>query len=139
MLANYINNLQLIAFTIMLFMGHYLMNGSIPMKKELLQYRKSRKLIGISFLILSLQFFLQWFFKAREEFFYIASALNITFFSFSGTFLAYSDISMLDNNFISKNRIIKDAADRKRCRLKLQLILTPLYKSYTILHLNNTE
>ncbi|MGL5682181.1 MAG: helix-turn-helix domain-containing protein [Marinifilaceae bacterium] len=109
MLHTYIHNTQLIAWTVMFLMGFYLLYGNISSKHSLTQYYKARKLLGIAYLIIGIQFLLQWFFRPRLVAPDIAAALNITFFFFSGTLVGYSYISLLDNKFLQKKRMIGDA------------------------------
>lgn len=80
--------------------------GKVPVKAIFDNYRRSRKIMGVAFLVYCLQFFFQWKLNARDNFPTIASALNITFFYLAAILLGFSFISLLKERYITKLRII---------------------------------
>ena len=106
MIDIYFNNIQIVAWTAMFIMGCYLLTGNIPNKISTYQYARARKLMGIAYVIIGIQFLLQFCFKTRLESQHLASAINITFFIFSGSFVAYSFITILNNSFINRFWVI---------------------------------
>ncbi len=64
--------------------------------------------MGIAFLIYCVQFFLQWKFNARDDFPLVASALNITLFYLAAIMLEFSFISLLNEKYLNRRRVIAD-------------------------------
>lgn len=108
MIEEYYRTIQLIVWVLLLITGSYLLIGKVSNKPIFKSYRRSRKIMGLAFLVYCAQFFLQWKFNVRDNFPLIASAMNVTFFYLASVMLGFSFISLLDDNYINRKRVIVD-------------------------------
>ena len=105
MLTNYYSTALLICGTLMLFMGFYLIVGNVPKKDIYNQFRRSRRIIWISFVLLSFQFFVQMIFDFRSQLPVLASSLNLSVYYIVAILSAASSISLINKNYLSKSRV----------------------------------
>lgn len=106
MIENYYSNIQFAVCVLLLATGSHLLIGKVPGNSIFDTYRKSRKIMGLAFLVYCMQFFIQWKFNVRDAFPLTASALNITFFYLSTIMVGFSFISLLNEKYISRKRTV---------------------------------
>lgn len=93
-------------WTLLLVTGSYLLFGKVPESLASKPYYKSRRIMGITFFIYALQFFLQWKFNARDLYPLAASALNVTIFYLASVTMGLSFISLLNRGYLNRKRVI---------------------------------
>ena len=95
-------------WTLLLVTGSYLLFGKVPESLTSKPYHQSRRMMGVTFFIFGVQFFLQWKFNARDAFPLAASALNITIFYLASVTMGLSFISLLNERYLNRKRVIRE-------------------------------
>ncbi len=106
MFEHYYNSIQQTAITLMLFMGIYLILCNVPDKKLYKQFKCARQCIGVSFVIIGLQFLAQQTLGIRHNTPILSAALNLSTFYIVLQLSAASYISLIDKTYLFKKRII---------------------------------
>ncbi len=110
MIETYYSEIQFLSWVLLLVTGCYLLLGKVPEPLRFKPYHKSRRIMAIAFFVYGAQFFLQWKFNVRDEFPMAASALNVTFFYLAALLLGLSFISLLDERYLNRRRVVRELA-----------------------------
>lgn len=115
-----IYNYSLVVGWIILFtLGTCLLMAKTTKKDVYHTYHRSRRIMGVAFLLYGLQILLQWIFEFRTSAPHIAAALNITCFYMGAILFGMSFISLLDPSYISRYRIISHFGKWTACMVVL--------------------
>ena len=93
----------------MLFIFSFiLLFGKVPNKESYHYYNRTRKIVGAALGMFGLQIFLQWAFNLRKDAPLQAAGLNLTCYYMAAILMGMAYISLLDDTYISRRRIIRD-------------------------------
>lgn len=92
----------------LLLFGVCLLLCHVPQKPVFKVYNRSRKLTAAVMLIFGTQLLLHWIFFFRIHTPYVATALNLTGFHIEGILFGMSQISLLNNRYISRRQMRRD-------------------------------
>ena len=107
MLLYYYSDTLLISWVLMLIFGGYMLFGKNPSRPIFKPYIQSRRILGIGYMLFSIMYFLQWKYDFRDYIPSIATGLNLSSYYLIALCFGISFISLLDNSFMNKKRIIK--------------------------------
>jgi AraC-like DNA-binding protein len=95
------------AMVLLFFFGGSLLFSKVPCVISV-GYGRARKILGVAFYAFSIQMFIQWKFEFRVWNPMVAAALNFTCFYLEAFLFGMSFISLLDNSYINKRRLMRD-------------------------------
>ncbi len=111
MLAQIYNQLLLVSWVLVLCLGSILIVGSsgrLAQHQDLTTYKRSRRLMGLSFILLALEEFIHWQFNFRLTRPPFATATNITCYHAMAVVMGMSIISLIEHGYISRRQMLRD-------------------------------
>lgn len=105
----YYNSL-LVAWPLLFVFSFILLFGKVPDRDIYRSYNRTRRIVGVALGLFAIQILLQWLFNFRENTPLHAAGLNLTCYYLEAILLGMAYISLLDESYISRRRIIRDFA-----------------------------
>ena len=96
-------------WVVLILLGVCLFFNRVPKKAVYITYNRSRRLTAATMIVFGIQLLLHWIFFFRIHTPYIATALNLTGFHIEAILFSMSQISLLNNRYIRKRQLRRDA------------------------------
>ncbi len=105
------NQILLVSWVLVFCLGALLIIGSsgrIAHSLDLTRYKRSRRLMGLSFVFLAIEEFIQWHFNFRLTSSPLVAALNITCYYLMAILVGMSVISLIEHGYICRRQMARD-------------------------------